>query len=98
MLVEPKINAPFKGKVTIETIHEEVVLTISNGKDKKQYFLRKSDVAKVNELAGISGKIEGKLYIPHKDSCIPEISAVSEVLLSHFKRRFLPERTYSTYF
>ncbi|RXI27866.1 DNA-directed RNA polymerase subunit beta' [Aliarcobacter trophiarum] len=67
LLVEPKINAPFKGKVTIETIHEEVVLTIANSKEKKQYFLRKSDVAKVNELAGISGKIEGKLYIPHKD-------------------------------
>ena len=67
LLVEPKINAPFKGKVTVETIHEEVEVTITNGKDTKKYYLRKSDVAKVNELAGIAGKIEGKLYIPHKD-------------------------------
>ena len=67
LLVEPKINAPFKGKVTVETIHEEIELTITNGKDTKKYYLRKSDVAKVNELAGISGKIEGKLYLPYKD-------------------------------
>ena len=30
-------------------------------KEEKKYFLRKNDVAKANELAGISGKIEGKL-------------------------------------
>lgn len=67
LLVEPKINAPFKGKVTVETLHEETILTISNGKEEKKYFLRKNDVAKANELAGISGKIEGKLYLPYKD-------------------------------
>jgi len=67
LLVEPKINAPFKGIINVETIHDEVILTIANAKEKKQYYLRKSDVAKVNELAGISGKIEGKLYLPHKD-------------------------------
>ena len=33
----------------------------------KKYYLRKNDVAKANELAGISGKIEGKLYLPYKD-------------------------------
>jgi len=67
LLVEPKINAPFKGKVTVETLHEEVILTIKNAKEEKSYYLRKSDVAKVNELAGISGKIEGKLYLPFKN-------------------------------
>lgn len=67
LLVEPKINAPFKGKVTVETLHEETILTISNGKEEKKYFLRKNDVAKANELAGISGKIEGKLYLPYRD-------------------------------
>jgi len=67
LLVEPKINAPFKGNVTVETIHEEVILTITNGKDEKKYYLRKKDVAKANELAGVSGKVEGKLYLPHKD-------------------------------
>lgn len=66
LLVEPKINAPFKGKVTVETLHEEVVLTVKAEKEEKTYYLRKSDVAKVNELAGISGKIEGKLYLPFK--------------------------------
>ncbi|WP_417327871.1 DNA-directed RNA polymerase subunit beta' [Halarcobacter sp.] len=67
LLVEPKINAPFKGKVTVETIHEETILTITNGKEEKKYYLRKNDVAKPNELAGVSGKIEGKLYLPYKD-------------------------------
>ncbi len=67
LLVEPKINAPFKGNVTVETIHEETILTITNGKDEKKYYLRKNDVAKPNELAGVSGKIEGKLYLPHTD-------------------------------
>ncbi|RXJ87823.1 DNA-directed RNA polymerase subunit beta' [Arcobacter sp. CECT 8985] len=67
LLVEPKINAPFKGKVTVDTIHEETVLTISNGKEEKKYYLRKTDVAKANELAGVSGKIDGKLYLPYSD-------------------------------
>ncbi|MDN5071268.1 DNA-directed RNA polymerase subunit beta' [Aliarcobacter butzleri] len=67
LLVEPKINAPFKGKVTVETVHEEIILTIANSTEEKKYFLRKNDVAKANELAGISGKIEGKLYLPYKD-------------------------------
>ncbi|AXH10553.1 DNA-directed RNA polymerase subunit beta' [Malaciobacter halophilus] len=67
LLVEPKINAPFKGKVTVETIHEETILTISNGKEDKKYYLRKNDVAKPNELAGVSGKIDGKLYLPYSD-------------------------------
>ena len=67
LLVEPKINAPFKGKVTVETIHEETILTITNGKEEKKFYLRKNDVAKPNELAGVSGKIEGKLYLPYQD-------------------------------
>ncbi|WP_404318681.1 DNA-directed RNA polymerase subunit beta' [Malaciobacter canalis] len=67
LLVEPKINAPFKGKVTVETIHEETILTISNAKESKKYYLRKNDVAKPNELAGVSGKIDGKLYLPYSD-------------------------------
>ncbi|NVJ52241.1 MAG: DNA-directed RNA polymerase subunit beta' [Campylobacteraceae bacterium] len=67
LLVEPKINAPFKGKVSVETIHEETILTITSGKEEKKYYLRKNDVAKPNELAGVSGKIEGKLYLPYRD-------------------------------
>jgi len=67
LLVEPKINAPFKGKVSVETLHEETIITISNGKEEKKFYLRKNDVAKPNELAGVSGKIEGKLYLPYAD-------------------------------
>ncbi|MCK5294601.1 MAG: DNA-directed RNA polymerase subunit beta', partial [Arcobacteraceae bacterium] len=67
LLVEPKINAPFDGEVRIETTHEEVIVLISNKDDEKKYYLRKSDIAKPNELAGVSGKIEAKLYLPYKD-------------------------------
>jgi len=68
LLVEPKINAPFKGNVIVKTSYEEVILTISNSKEEKKYYLRKNDVAKANELAGVSGKIEGKLYLPYKNN------------------------------
>jgi len=65
LLVEPKINAPFKGKINIETKHEETVITITSSKEEKTFYLRKNDVAKANELAGVSGKIDGKLYLPY---------------------------------
>jgi DNA-directed RNA polymerase subunit beta' len=65
LLVEPKVNAPFDGEVTVQTSHEEVVVTIQ-GSESKTYYFRKNDVAKPNELAGIGGKIEGKLYLPYK--------------------------------
>jgi DNA-directed RNA polymerase subunit beta' len=67
LLVEPKINAPFDGEVTVETTHEEVVVTIKGKDDTKKYYLRKGDVAKPNELAGVSGKIEAKFYLPYQD-------------------------------
>jgi DNA-directed RNA polymerase subunit beta' len=67
LLVEPKINAPFDGEVTVETTHEEVVVTIKGADDSKKYYLRKGDVAKPNELAGVSGKIEAKFYLPYQD-------------------------------
>jgi len=66
LLVEPKINAPFDGEINIETTHEEVIVSITSKKDEKKYYLRKSDIAKPNELAGVSGKIEAKLYLPYK--------------------------------
>jgi DNA-directed RNA polymerase subunit beta' len=67
LLVEPKINAPFKGVINIETIHEEIVITLTSKDEKKMFHLRRGDVAKPNELAGVSGKIEGKLYLPYKN-------------------------------
>jgi len=72
LLVEPKINAPFKGEIKIETIHEEIVITLTSKDEKKMFHLRRGDVAKPNELAGVSGKIEGKLYLPYKNSDIVE--------------------------
>jgi DNA-directed RNA polymerase beta' subunit len=70
LLVEPKIKALFEGKVGISYSHEEVIITLEGKSDKKEYFLRKGDVAKANELAGISGILEGKFYIPHKSGDI----------------------------
>ncbi len=67
LLVEPKINAPFKGKISIENTHEEVILSIANDSEEKKYYFRRNDVAKPNELAGVSGKIEGKIYIPYEE-------------------------------
>ncbi len=65
LLVEPKVNAPFDGKVSVEMMHEEAIITIVGSDETKTYRFRKSDVAKPTELAGISGKIEGKIYLPY---------------------------------
>jgi len=66
LLVEPKVVTPFSGTLTVETIHEEIVLTVKGDKETKKFYLRKNDVAKANELAGVAGKIEGKLYLAYK--------------------------------
>ncbi len=65
LLVEPKIKAPFAGKVEIQTIHDEVVMSIVSDKDTVRYSLRKNEIAKPNELAGVGGQIEGKYYFPY---------------------------------
>ncbi len=64
LLVEPKIKAPFAGKVEIQTIHDEVIISVT-GDETVRYSLRKNEIAKPNELAGVSGQIEGKYYFPH---------------------------------
>ena len=64
LLVEPKIKALFDGTLEVKTTHDEIVLTLKGQKDEKVYKLRKSDVAKAIELAGVSGNIEGKIYLP----------------------------------
>lgn len=68
LLVEPKIKASFDGKVSVETSHDGIVLTLKGSEGLKKYNLRRSEVAKPSELAGVTGKIEGKLYIPHDNS------------------------------
>ena len=64
LLVEPKIKALFDGKLEIKPTHDEIVLTLKGKDEEKVYKLRKSEVAKAIELAGVSGNIEGKMYIP----------------------------------
>jgi len=81
LLVEPKINAPYSGTFKMETTHEEVIVSVSSSDDEKKYYFRKSDIAKPNELAGVSGKIEGKLYIPYKDGdIVEEFDSIVEVI------------------
>ena len=81
LLVEPKINAPFDGIIGIETTHEEMIISVTSSSDVKKYYFRKNDVAKPNELAGVSGKIEGKLYFPYKDGDSVDISdSIVEVI------------------
>ncbi|MDR0747800.1 MAG: DNA-directed RNA polymerase subunit beta', partial [Helicobacteraceae bacterium] len=67
LLVEPKIKAPFAGRISVEIVHDEQTLTIDSDKGQARFHLRRSDIAKPNELAGVSGKIESKFYLPYKD-------------------------------
>ena len=89
LLVEPKIKAPFDGSVSVETHHEEVIVTISNDNQIKRFALRKTDVAKKIELAGISGKIEGKLYIPADGKFVKAEDTIVEVIKEGWN---VPER------
>jgi DNA-directed RNA polymerase beta' subunit len=66
LLVEPKIKAPHSGTLSIDTSHDEITISV-NGDEVKRYQLRKNDVAKDSELAGIGGQVESKFYLPYKD-------------------------------
>jgi hypothetical protein len=55
------------GNTNRETVHEATSVTVSDGKEEFKYHLRRQYIAKPNELAGISGKIENKLYLPYGD-------------------------------
>lgn len=81
LLVEPKIKAPFAGKIEIQTIHDEVIITIVSSKDTVRYSLRKNEIAKPNELAGVSGQIEGKYYFPYNNgSEVAEDESIVETI------------------
>ncbi|WP_169940608.1 DNA-directed RNA polymerase subunit beta' [Campylobacter sp. RM15925] len=81
LLVEPKIKAPFDGKLEIEVAHEDINITIKGKKEEVKYTLRRNDVAKPNELAGVSGKVEGKIYIPYADGDkVKENESIVEVI------------------
>ncbi|MDD5211051.1 MAG: DNA-directed RNA polymerase subunit beta' [Sulfuricurvum sp.] len=73
LLVEPKIKAPFAGTVEIQTIHDEIIVSIKGEAQTQRYTLRKNEVAKPNELAGVSGKIEGKFYLPYENGSVVKI-------------------------
>jgi DNA-directed RNA polymerase beta' subunit len=67
LLVEPKIKSVKAGTFSVETHHDEVIVAIlAEDGTTQRYALRKGDIAKSNELAGIVGKIDGKLYLPYK--------------------------------
>ncbi len=81
LLVEPKIKAIISGKILIETIHDEVIITLTNSSDTHRYALRKNEIAKPNELAGVSGQIEGKYYLPYENgSKIVEGESIVETI------------------
>ena len=68
LLVEPKIKAVADGILSMTVTHDEIVIFVNGDQENEvKYNLRKSDVAKANELAGVAGSIEGKLYLPFKD-------------------------------
>ncbi len=65
LLVEPKIKALESGVVHVLITHDEYIVSVkSKDKEEVRYNLRKSDVSKSNELAGVAGNIEGKLFLP----------------------------------
>jgi DNA-directed RNA polymerase subunit beta' len=81
LLVEPKIKAPFAGTIEIQTIHDEVIVSVKGESQTQRYTLRKNEVAKPNELAGVSGKIEGKFYLPYENgSVVKEDESVVETI------------------
>lgn len=68
LLVEPKIKAVSDGTLHVSIVHDEITISLraKDGSETK-YNIRKVDLAKSNELAGVVGNIEGKLYIPFED-------------------------------
>ena len=82
LLVEPKIKAIADGTLSVTVTHDEIVLFVNVGDENEvKYNLRKSDVAKANELAGVAGKIENKLYLPFKDGDkVTEGESIVEVI------------------
>ncbi|MEA1879185.1 MAG: DNA-directed RNA polymerase subunit beta' [Campylobacterota bacterium] len=81
LLVEPKIKAITSGTVSVVITHDEIVISVKGSGDEVKYNLRKSDVAKSNELAGVAGNIEGKLFLPLNDGeKVEEGDSIVEVI------------------
>ena len=76
-----KIKTPISGTLKIESMHDEVILTVDSGKEVKKYIVRKADIAKPNELSGVGGKIDGKLYMPYPSgSTVGEGDSIVELI------------------
>ena len=81
LLVEPKIKAPFSGVFEVQTIHDEVIVSVSSKTDIVRYSLRKNEIAKPNELAGVGGQIEGKYYFPYENGAeVKEHESIVETI------------------
>ncbi|MDD5157553.1 DNA-directed RNA polymerase subunit beta' [Sulfurimonas sp.] len=81
LLVEPKIKAPFSGRFEVNTVHDEVIISIVSDKETIRYSLRKNEIAKPNELAGVGGQIEGKYYFPYENgSLVNEAESIVETI------------------
>ena len=81
LLVEPKIKALKDGTASIRVTHDEYIVSVKGEGEEIKYNLRKSDVAKSNELAGVGGKIEGKYFLPFEDGdAVKEGDSIVEVI------------------
>ncbi len=81
LLVEPKVKSLTRGKVTITSSHDEIVVTVQQGAKEQRYTVRKTDIAKTNELAGVGGKVDGKFFLPYKSGeIIEEGDSIIEVI------------------
>ncbi|HIP52372.1 MAG TPA: DNA-directed RNA polymerase subunit beta', partial [Campylobacterales bacterium] len=81
LLVEPKVKSLTRGKLTIVTAHDEIILTVQQGAKEQRYTVRKNDIAKTNELAGVGGKVDGKFFMPFQNGdIIEEGDSIIEVI------------------
>jgi len=82
LLVEPKIKALESGTLSVSVLHDETILTVtSKSGEEHRYSIRKTDIAKANELAGVAGKVEGKLYLPLLDNAkVKEGDSIVEII------------------
>jgi hypothetical protein len=81
ILVEPKVKSLTRGKLTVTQSHDEITLMVQQGAKEQRYTIRKNDVAKTNELAGVGGKVDGKFFLPYKSGeIIEEGDSIIEVI------------------
>ena len=81
LLVEPKVKSLTRGKLTIMHAHDEIILHVQQGAKEQRYTVRKVDIAKTNELAGVGGKVDGKLFLPYENGeIIEEGDSIIEII------------------